>query len=100
MLDYKTNQTSAANVDGRRGKYEMQMLAYGLAAEQALGEPITGIVLHFLRTGREHCFAWDDTARRRGIELVSAAIEANCRAGDNQAHVAAGEGKLPAEFIG
>jgi ATP-dependent helicase/nuclease subunit A len=100
VLDYKTNQTTAANVDAVAAKYEMQMLAYGLAAEQALGEPITGLALHFLRTGQEHCIAWDDSARRRGIQLVSVAIEANCRTGDNQAHVAAGEGKLPAEFIG
>jgi hypothetical protein len=56
----------------------MQMLAYGLAAEQATGEPIADMVLHFMRTGEEHAFAWTPGNRDRAIELVNDAIEMQC----------------------
>jgi ATP-dependent helicase/nuclease subunit A len=78
VVDYKTNQVSPGTFPDLVTKYEMQMLAYGLAAEQALGEPIAELALHFLRTGAEHTFAWDDQARQRAVQLVDQAIAAMC----------------------
>ena len=41
----------------------MQMLLYGLAAERILGVAPCELVLHFLRTGEEQAFPWNDAAR-------------------------------------
>ncbi len=64
VVDYKTNRM----VDGKRDElvaaYELQMLAYGLAAEQAMGEPPADLVLHFLQDSSEHVFHWNDAVRR------------------------------------
>jgi ATP-dependent helicase/nuclease subunit A len=78
IVDYKTNQVSPDTLAELAATYEMQMLAYGLAAEQALGEPPLELVLHFLRTGNEHIIPWGDESRRRAIELVNQAIAAMC----------------------
>jgi ATP-dependent helicase/nuclease subunit A len=79
VVDYKTNQVSAGNLAALVETYQLQMLAYGLAAEHALGEPVAGLTLHFLRTGAEHTFPWDDKTRQRAIELIGGAIESLCR---------------------
>ena len=89
VVDYKTNHVSARTLPKLVAAYEMQMFAYGLAAEAALGEPVAGLVLHFLRTGVEHAFAWDQGARLRAADLLGRAIEAQCRAGS---HWAANDG--------
>jgi hypothetical protein len=34
------------------------------------------LTLHFLRTGAEHPFAWDDDARERVVQLVNQGIAA------------------------
>jgi ATP-dependent exoDNAse (exonuclease V) beta subunit len=78
VLDYKTNLLPASGFAEILRKYEMQMLAYGLAAEQATGEPISDMVLHFMRTGHEHAFAWTPENRNRAIELVNDAIAVQC----------------------
>jgi hypothetical protein len=39
-----------------------------------LQRPPAEIVLHFLRGNVEHQFTWNDTARRRAVELVDAAM--------------------------
>jgi ATP-dependent helicase/nuclease subunit A len=80
IVDYKTNQVASDTFAELSARYEMQLLAYGLAAEQALGEPPAELVLHFLRTGDEHVIPWNDKARRRAVELVDRAISAMCRA--------------------
>jgi ATP-dependent helicase/nuclease subunit A len=80
VVDYKTNHVEPDKLAELIARYEMQMLAYGLAAEQALGEPIAELVLHFLRTGDEHVFPWNDQARRRAVDLVDRAIAAMCAA--------------------
>ena len=76
VLDFKTNRVTAANTAQAAAGYEMQMLVYGLATEQILGAPPASLVLHFLQTGEEHHFTWDDAARRRAIALVDAGIAA------------------------
>ena len=74
VLDFKTNRVTSASVERVAAGYEMQMLLYGLASEGILGEAPESLVLHFLRTGAEHRFAWNDAARRRAVELVDAGI--------------------------
>lgn len=74
LIDYKTNDITAAKVSRESARYEMQMLVYALALERALGEPPVELVLHFLRPGVEHRFPWNDDMRRRCVELVEAAM--------------------------
>jgi ATP-dependent helicase/nuclease subunit A len=76
ILDYKTNQATAANLERVAAAYEMQMLLYALAAEQILGTGPASMVLCFLRPGLEYVFSWNAAARRRAVELVDQAIAA------------------------
>ena len=80
IVDYKTNKVTAATVAAAAADYEMQMLVYALAVERVLNRPPDGMVLCFLRPGLEVAFDWNDTARRRAIELVERAME--CRLSD------------------
>jgi ATP-dependent exoDNAse (exonuclease V) beta subunit len=75
LVDYKTNDATAADLPRLAQQYEMQMYVYALAAERGLGQPPAELALALLRPGVEHVYAWDDAARRRGIELVNQAIE-------------------------
>jgi ATP-dependent exoDNAse (exonuclease V) beta subunit len=74
VLDYKTNKVAPKSLAETAAGYEMQLYVYALAAEQVLGEPPRDLVLHFLRTGEEYVFPWNDDARRRLKELVNRAI--------------------------
>ncbi len=75
LIDYKTNDVSAAGCREAARQYEMQLYVYALAAERALGVAPVEVTLCFLRPGVEHTFAWNDAARRRAIEMVDAAIQ-------------------------
>ncbi|MEX0678243.1 MAG: UvrD-helicase domain-containing protein [Pirellulales bacterium] len=74
LLDFKTNRVSDKGIAAHAADYEMQMLVYGLAAERILGSAPATLTLHFLRTGEEHPFDWNDAARRKVITLVNDAI--------------------------
>ena len=74
ILDYKTNQATAATIDQVASSYEMQMLLYALAVEQILGSPPEDLILCFLRPGLEHHFNWNQAARERVTELVNRSI--------------------------
>jgi len=76
VLDYKTNRVTASTIDAVAAGYEMQMLLYALAIERILGEPPADLVLHFLRLGAEHHFAWNDAARGRVVDLVNRSLAA------------------------
>ena len=76
VLDYKTNRASANTLSEVAAGYEMQMLLYGLAVERITGQAPSALVLHFLRPGLEHQFAWDDASRKRVVELVEQSIAA------------------------
>jgi len=76
IVDFKTNYVTAANLAETASHYEMQLLVYALAAEQVLGSPPASLTLHFLRTGEDFTFAWNDAARRRVRELVDTALAA------------------------
>lgn len=79
VVDYKTNRTSADSVLQVAAQYEMQMLLYGLAAEQALGVAPVSLTLCFLRPGMEHSVAVSEDARQRLAEFVDRAMAADVR---------------------
>jgi hypothetical protein len=74
IVDYKTNDVRAANVEGETKKYELQLYVYAMAAEQALGKSPKELVLELLRPGIEHKIAWNDIARQQAITVVNEAI--------------------------
>ena len=74
LVDYKTNDVTAAEVPHVAAQYEMQMLLYAMALETALGAPPVEVALHFLRPGVEHPLAWNDRARIRCVQLVDDAM--------------------------
>ena len=80
VLDFKTNRLARDGLAQQAAAYEMQMLLYGLATERILGVAPHSLVLHFLRGGQEHAFAWNEAARRRAVTLVGEAIAASLAA--------------------
>jgi ATP-dependent helicase/nuclease subunit A len=76
LLDYKSNRIDRRDVSQAVERYELQMLAYALACERVLGEPLAACGLELLDPGIEYCFTWDEAARRRGIERITAAMDA------------------------
>lgn len=76
VLDFKTNRVPEGQLARTASQYEMQMLVYGLATEQILGQAPSSLRLHFLRSDEEVEFAWDAEARKRVVREVDAAIAA------------------------
>jgi ATP-dependent helicase/nuclease subunit A len=76
LIDYKTNRATAREVPEVAALYELQMLAYRLACEQALGEPLAECVLVLLHPGLTHTYQPDAAADRRGMEQITKAIAA------------------------
>jgi ATP-dependent helicase/nuclease subunit A len=74
LIDYKTNRVAARDLPHVAAQYELQLLAYKLACEQALGEPLTECTLVVLHAGSEHEYKWSEADERRGIERITAAI--------------------------
>lgn len=74
IVDYKTNDVSAADIDYITSRYEMQLYVYALATERALGTSPTELVLQLLRPGIEHIIPWNNAARTRAVKMVSDAI--------------------------
>lgn len=74
LVDFKTDNVSAAQVARRAKRYEMQLYVYAIAAERALGEAPAELVLYFLLPGVERVVPWNDAARSQAIEMVNAAI--------------------------
>jgi len=79
LIDYKTDNITAAEVSDRAGQYAMQLYVYAMAAERALGQSPTELVLYFMRPGVEHVFDWNDKVRGEAVEMVHAAIAAEQR---------------------
>jgi ATP-dependent helicase/nuclease subunit A len=76
LVDYKTDKIPDAAIPRAAERYAMQLYVYAIAAERALDQSPAELVLHFLRPGAEHVFAWNDTVRRQAIEMVNQAIAA------------------------
>ncbi|HYO26033.1 MAG TPA: 3'-5' exonuclease, partial [Lacipirellulaceae bacterium] len=75
LFDYKTNRATPRQVPAVVAHYELQMLAYRLACEAALGEPLAECTLVLLHTGGTHSYAWDEAAERRGVARITAAMD-------------------------
>lgn len=88
LLDYKTNRVTRKNLPELARAYEMQMFVYGLAAESALGEPLAELTLHFLRSGLEHRYEWDDNSRSRAAQIVEQAMQTAIRGGEGKSQPA------------
>jgi ATP-dependent helicase/nuclease subunit A len=95
VIDFKTNRVTQENLPHAAAAYEMQMLVYAMATETILGRGPKTLALHFLRTGTEHPFAWDENARGRAIELVNQGIKAASR----QPNGAAGPAYRPSDAV-
>ncbi len=76
VLDFKTNRVVPGQLAAHAAPYAMQMLVYALATESILGSAPASLTLHFLRTGEEFVFTWDDAARKRVVQMVDQAITA------------------------
>jgi ATP-dependent helicase/nuclease subunit A len=75
LIDYKTNRVAPARVNPVVEQYRVQLLAYKLACEEALGEPLAECLLVLLAPGVVQPLVWDDAARRRGIDAITRAIQ-------------------------
>jgi ATP-dependent helicase/nuclease subunit A len=75
LLDYKTNQISAAAAGSLASQFELQLGVYALAVEQILRKPPLELTVHFLRPAVEHQFFWNDSLRSDIIKRVNQAIE-------------------------
>ena len=75
LVDFKTNRVTEQTLSSVAANYEMQMLVYALAVERSLGVAPRTLTLHFLRTGDEVPFVWNDDAR----ELVRSMIDEGLR---------------------
>lgn len=75
LLDYKTNRVAAGGVGELAERYELQMLIYALACEQALGESLQECTLVALASGGEHGYRRDAEARRSSVERINRAME-------------------------
>ncbi len=74
LLDYKTNQVSATNLADVADGYRLQMSVYALAVETILQQSPASLTLHFLRSGHEHVFPWNDQVREEAIALVNQSL--------------------------
>ena len=81
LVDYKSNQVTAATMPQVAAGYEMQMMLYALAVERILGVAPVELVLCFLRPGLEYRFSWDMAGRQRVRGLIDAAIAADAGGG-------------------
>ncbi|MDZ4819090.1 MAG: UvrD-helicase domain-containing protein [Planctomycetota bacterium] len=75
VLDYKSNLVTPENEAELARHYELQMLVYALAAEQALSIAPQSVVLHFLRSGTEHVYPWDTVEKERLTAIVEKAMQ-------------------------
>jgi ATP-dependent helicase/nuclease subunit A len=72
IVDYKTDNVSNAEIDGRMTQYAQQGEAYRAALEMATGLPIPRVTFVFAQTGGERVIDPDPERRR---QLIGAASE-------------------------
>ncbi|MCG8448508.1 MAG: UvrD-helicase domain-containing protein, partial [Pirellulales bacterium] len=75
LVDYKSNQVTAAGVPVAAEHYAMQMFVYSLACQRALGCAPVESVLCFLKAGAEFRFDWDAQARTELTSQLQLAID-------------------------
>ncbi len=74
LLDYKSNQVTAADVPQVAQQYALQMFVYTLACTSALGTSPSTSALYFLQPQLEFHFQWDDTERAHMTAQFNQAI--------------------------
>ncbi|NOZ38957.1 MAG: UvrD-helicase domain-containing protein, partial [Planctomycetes bacterium] len=79
ILDYKSNQVTAAEVPQAAEHYAMQMFVYSLACERALGVAPVESVLHFLRSSTEFEFQWTDAERLAMTNQIDHAMQSQMK---------------------
>ena len=76
VVDYKSDRVADDNEIARRaGNYELQMLAYSIAAGRHLDQPIADASLYFLRPARTHTFTIDPAALQIAQDRLAALTE-------------------------
>jgi len=78
LLDYKSNQITAASVSQTAEHYALQMCVYGLACERALGVAPIESVLHFLRPSAEFAFELNDAKQSGMVAQIDRVIQQSC----------------------
>ncbi|MDP6544134.1 MAG: UvrD-helicase domain-containing protein [Phycisphaerae bacterium] len=76
VVDYKSDRIAGDDeITQRAGNYELQMLAYSIAAGRHLDQPIADAALYFLRPAREHTFTIDPGALQTARDRLAALTE-------------------------
>jgi ATP-dependent helicase/nuclease subunit A len=74
LLDFKSNPSAVESADAVANQYELQLLVYTLAIEQALGESPAEVALVLLDAGAERRFNWDAKSRQPRLKQINDAI--------------------------
>jgi ATP-dependent helicase/nuclease subunit A len=75
IVDFKTNRVPDGSIDAFKRQYELQILVYAAAVEQALGKPPKSLTLYLLRSGTEVRVEWNAAQRKRLIQSIDQAIQ-------------------------
>ena len=76
VVDYKSDRVADDNeIAQRAGNYELQMLAYSIAAGRHFDQPIADASLYFLRPARTHTFTIDPVALQTAQDRLAALTE-------------------------
>ena len=76
IVDYKSdNVAGGEQIAERAANYELQMLAYSLAAGEYLGQPVADASLYFLRPGKLHAFTANAESLQRARDRLAELTE-------------------------
>ena len=75
IIDFKTDNIQKSEIPKRAQSYELQMLLYTLAAEQALQKPISSATLFFLACNEPYVFTFSPAEKKSAeqnlVQLIS-----------------------------
>ena len=71
IVDFKTDRVEGEALHERAKSYDLQMVAYALAIEEALATPVRATTLYFLDAGSPVTVLFDDARRAMGRERLS-----------------------------
>jgi len=75
VVDYKSDRVSGDQIARRAGNYELQMLAYSIAAGRHFDQSIADASLYFLRPGCAHTFPIDPGVLQTAQDRLAALTE-------------------------
>ena len=70
IVDYKSNRIGVEGVEPHARQYELQMLAYALAARGHVGSPPAEATLYFLRAGQSYALATAPQSCEQAVEKI------------------------------